>query len=339
MPQFYHDIELPGCKIPGNLFLAPIAGFSDAAFRSICIEKGASMGFTEMVSCDGLVRNGEKTKALLKRAANEDFFAVQLFTSDPEMARKAAAEVMSYRPDVIDLNCGCPVPKVVKNGAGSALMNDLPRLKDIVTALTEGAAEYAKTERSAAPPVSVKIRSGWDSSSINYIETAQTAVDAGASMISLHSRTRAQGYSGRAAWEHLRILKESISVPVIGSGDLFSPEAALEMFESTGCDGVMFSRGALGNPWIFEQTKHLLLTGKPIEQPSDLEKIAVALKHLDAAVFFNGEARACKEMKKHLCSYTKGTSGAAAIRNLIVHASSHAEYREILLHHNTETAE
>lgn len=326
MTGFYHDIKLPGCKIPGNLFLAPIAGFSDAAFRSICMDAGASMGFTEMVSCDGIIRNGEKTIAIMKRALNEKQFAIQVFTADPETALKSVPAVLKFNPDVIDLNCGCPVPKVVKNGAGSALMKDLPRLKEIVAALKDGVGAAGATQ----PAISVKIRSGWDSSSINYLETAQAAVDAGAEMVSLHSRTRVQGYSGKAAWEHLKRLKDSINVPIIGSGDLFSAEAALAMFEQTGCDGVMFSRGALGNPWIFEQTRHLLETGGLLTAPTDEQKIKTALKHLESAVDFLGENRACKEMKKHLCSYTKGTEGAAAIRNRIVHAASFAEYREIL---------
>ena len=325
MTDFFHDILLPGHKIPGNLFIAPVAGFSDAAFRSICMETGAVMGFTEMVSCDGLIYNSEKTVKLMTRAANEDYFAVQVFTAKPDIALKAVPAVTEFNPNVIDLNCGCPVPKVVKNGAGSALMKDLVRLAEVVAALKEGA------EAADNPPaLSVKIRSGWDSSSINFIEAAEAAVKAGASMVSLHSRTRAQGYSGRAAWDHLKALKEAVDVPVIGSGDLFSAEAAVEMFEQTGCDGVMFSRGALGNPWIFEQTRHLIKTGKNLPQPPDSEKINTALKHLRLAAGFNGEAQACREMKKHLCSYTKGTEGAAALRNRIVHASSLAEYEEIL---------
>ena len=326
MTGFYHDIELPGRKIPGNLFLAPIAGFSDAAFRSICIDKGASLGFTEMVSCDGLMYNGEKTMLLMKRASNEKNFAVQVFTAKPEIALKAVAAVLEFEPDIIDLNCGCPVPKVIKNGAGSALMKDLPRLKEIVAALAEGAAASPGTP----PAVSVKIRSGWDSSSLNYLTAAEAAIDAGAAMVSLHSRTRVQGYSGKANWEHLRLLKQAVNVPVIGSGDLFSAEDAISMFEQTGCDGLMFSRGALGNPWIFEQTKTLLTTGSPAPPVGHDERISTALEHLRLAVEFNGEAKACREMKKQLCSYTKGTEGAAALRNRIVHAESYAEYKEIL---------
>ncbi|MDC7225262.1 MAG: tRNA dihydrouridine synthase DusB [Spirochaetales bacterium] len=327
MTHLYHDIELPGRKIPGNLFLAPIAGFSDAAFRSICIDKGASMGFTEMVSCDGLIYNSEKTVNLMQRAPNEEYFAVQVFTAKPEIALKSVPTVLRTNPDVIDLNCGCPVPKVVKNGAGSALMKDLPLLADVVSALVEGA---SASDASVPPAVSVKIRSGWDSGSLNYIEAAETAVKAGAAMVSLHSRTRVQGYSGKANWEHLKKLKEAVDVPVIGSGDLFSPEAAVLMLEQTGCDGLMFSRGSLGNPWIFEQTRALAEHRTPPTMPAEDEKILTALAHLELAAGFNGETKACREMKKHLCSYTKGNEGAAALRNRIVHSASLAEYREIL---------
>ncbi|MBI9109057.1 MAG: tRNA dihydrouridine synthase DusB [Spirochaetales bacterium] len=324
MNNYYHDIKLPGVTIPGNLFLAPIAGFSDAPFRSICIDLGASMAFTEMVSCDGIIRNGDKTLNLMQKEKNEKYFAIQVFTADPEIARDSVAEVLRFKPDVIDLNCGCPVPKVVKNGAGSALMRDTGRLSAVVSALVSGIKDAG-----AQTAVSVKIRSGWDSSSLNFIEAAQSAIDAGASMVTLHSRTRSQGYSGKADWNLLKRLKEAVSVPVIGSGDLFSPEAALEMFEKTGCDGLMFSRGALGNPWIFEQTASLLTTGTPALPPEDDERIRLAFRHLKAAIAFHGEERACREMKKHLCSYTKGTAGAAELRNKIVHAADFNDYNEI----------
>ena len=324
MNSFYHEIKLPGVTIPGNLFLAPIAGFSDAPFRKICTALGASLCFTEMVSCDGLIRNGEKTMALMHRSDNESNFAVQVFTANAEIAHQSMPEVVKFKPDIVDLNCGCPVPKVVKNGAGSALMKDPKNLEAIVKAMNRGIREAG-----SEACVSVKIRSGWDSSSINYREVAAAAVEAGAAMISLHSRTRVQGYSGEADWEHLRLLKEAVNVPVIGSGDLFTPESALAMFEQTGCDGVMFSRGALGNPWIFERTKKLLLNGTVPDVPSDKQRTDLAFEHLKSAVEVHGESKACKEMKKHLCSYTKGTEGAAELRNKIVHAASFEEYKTI----------
>ncbi len=325
MNSLYHEIELPGITIPGNIFLAPIAGFSDAPFRSISTKLGADMCFTEMVSCDGIIREGEKTIALMNPAENEKFLAIQVFTSDPEIAKESMQTVLEYNPSVIDLNCGCPVPKVIKNGAGSALMKDTVRLGEVVKAMNEGIAAAGKNI-----PVSVKIRSGWDSGSLNFLEAAETAVESGASMVSLHPRTRVQGYSGKADWTLIKILKENITVPVIGSGDLFSPEDAYNMISSTRCDGVMFSRGSLGNPWIFSMTRELLTIGTVPPPPRENEKIRTALEHLELAVQLHGEQRACREMKKHLCSYIKGSSGAASLRNRIVHASSFEEYRSIL---------
>ncbi len=325
MNSLYHEIELPGITIPGNIFLAPIAGFSDAPFRSVSVMHGADMCFTEMVSCDGIIRDGEKTIALMKPAENEKFLAIQVFTSDPKIAKESMKTVLEYNPSVIDLNCGCPVPKVIKNGAGSALMKDPVRLGEVVKAMNEGIAEAGKNI-----PVSVKIRSGWDSGSLNFLKAAETAVDSGASMVSLHPRTRVQGYSGKADWTLIKELKKNITVPVIGSGDLFSSEDAYNMISSTACDGVMFSRGSLGNPWIFSMTRALLKTGTESPPPQEDEKINTALRHLELAVQLHGEQRACREMKKHLCSYTKGTSGAASLRNKIVHASSFEEYKSIL---------
>ena len=326
MNSYFHDIELPGISIPGNIFLAPVAGFSDAPFRSIAVDMGASMCFTEMVSCEGLTRNGEKTVNLMRRAGNEKYLAIQVFTPDPDTAFRAMPAVLEYEPVIVDLNCGCPVPKVVKNGAGSALMRDLPRLKEIVSAMNEGLRKTAVSP----PPVSVKIRSGWDAASLNFLETASAAVDAGAAMVSLHPRTRSQGYSGKACWEHIRELKQSTAVPVIGSGDLFSPEDALSMLETTGCDGLMFSRGAMGNPWIFRQTISLLKTGRAAPPPGDQERSYAAFRHLSLAAAMNGEKKACREMKKQLCSYTRGMKGAAGLRDRIVHASTLDEFRHIL---------
>lgn len=326
MDSFYHSIELPGRIIPGNLFLAPIAGFSDAAFRSICIKHGAALGFTEMVSCEGLIRKGNKTIELLQKASNEDFFAVQVFTGEAETAFKAAKYLSALSPDIIDLNCGCPVPKVVKNGAGAALMKEPEKIKDIVYALKEG----SLSNNNKKPGISIKIRLGWDSESINYLSVAEKALDAGVELVSLHARTRSQGYSGRANHEHTKILKLNVPVPVLASGDIFSPIDAREIFEKTNCSGLLFSRGSFGNPWIFEQTKDYLLTGNLALNVSNSERKETALQHLLLASFFKGEKRACKEMKKQLCSYTKGSKGAASTRNKIVHASTIEEYKNIL---------
>lgn len=319
--DYLHPIELPGVTIPCNLFLAPLAGFTDSAFRSICIEGGACFTFTEMVSAEGLIRNNKKTTDLLERATGEKLYGIQLFTSDPETAEAAAAACRDRLPALIDLNCGCPVPKVVKNGAGAGLMRDPERLYGVIRALKRGAGEI---------PVSVKIRTGWDPESINYLEAAEAAESAGAAMICLHARTRKQGYAGTAAWEHIKTLKDSISVPVIGSGDLFSPEDVRFMFETTGCDAVMLARGAIGNPFIFERTKVYLQTGiLPAEVPVR-DRIETALRHYYILMEKSGEKRASKEIKKHFAAYTKGLPRSGELRNRLMHGGSGEIFEKIL---------
>lgn len=320
-PTLYRPLKLPGVTLPGNLFLAPLAGFTDQAFRRICLDHGADLAFSEMVSCEGIIRKNRKTTDLMVRAPGEELFAIQVFSGRPEAAEESILPLLDYRPTLIDLNCGCPVPKVIKSGAGAALTRDPRALGEVVSGLIRG----LKAAGSAVP-VSVKIRSGWNSEEITYQEAALRAVEAGASMITIHPRTRVQGYSGTAEWEYLARLKEELPVPVVGSGDLFTPEDALRMLEQTGCDGVMFARGALGNPFIFQRTRELLLTGTVPPELDPEMKLAVARDHIALAVEALGDRRAGKEMKKHLCSYTKGIPGGAALRNKLVHAVSAAEY-------------
>ena len=320
----YHPIELPGITIPGNLFLAPLAGFTDMAFRKICLLGGADFTFSEMVSCEGLIRENRKTTELMTRAPGEEFFAIQVFSGRPESAKECIPPLLRRQPSLIDLNCGCPVPKVIKNGAGSALTRDPKSLEHIVRALAEGL-----KEAESLVPVSVKIRLGWQSGQLTYREAALRAVEAGAVMVTLHPRTRTQGYSGSAEWECIARLKEELPVPVIGSGDLFSPEDALRMLKETGCDGIMFARGALGNPSIFSRTKTLLTSGILPPEPRPEERLRAAQEHLEWAEASLGGFRACREMKKHLCAYTKGLPGGGELRNRLVHASSIAEYSDI----------
>lgn len=277
-----------------------------------------------MVSCEGIIRNNHKTIDLMERAPGEELLAIQLFSGRPESAKACIPPLLTFEPSLIDLNCGCPVPKVIKNGAGSALTRDPLSLERIVRALVEGLKEAGSTV-----PVSVKIRSGWNSEEITYREAALRAVDAGAAMVTIHPRTRTQGYSGQADWECLVRLKEELSVPVIGSGDLFTPEDARRMLTETGCDGVMFARGSLGNPFIFSRTKTLLTTGILPPEPTAEEKLKVAAEHLNRAVAALGDVRACKEMKKHLCNYTKGIPGGASLRNQLVHASTAEDYPKL----------
>jgi len=318
--HLYHPVTIGSLTLSGNLFLAPLAGFTDQAFRSLCVKEGANLTFSEMVSAEGLARNSEKTKTLLTRAENEKIFAVQLFMKDADTAMRGLPAVIEYAPDIIDINCGCPVPKVVKTGAGSALLKSPETIYQIVRSLRSG----------TDIPITVKIRSGWDSNSINFLETADAAYQGGASMITLHARTRVQGYSGTANLEHIKTLKKSTSVPIFGSGDLFSPAAALQMIKDTGVDGIMFARGAIGNPFIFSETRHLLETGNMPSETSKETRAAAFLGHLDESIILKGENAACREMRKHAGSYIKGFPGASVIRREIVKASTRKDYERVL---------
>ncbi len=317
--KLFHPVKIGMVTIPGNLFLAPLAGFTDRAFRSICISKGASFTFTEMVSAEALARGSEKTRNLMNRAENEKQLGVQIFLSNAATAKRAIPEILKANPSVIDINCGCPVPKVVKNGAGSALMQNPKKIEEIITVLTDN----------TDIPVTVKFRTGWDANSINYLIFAEAAVKGGASLLTMHARTRSQGYSGEADWKSLKKLKTNFDIPVIGSGNIFTAKDAVDMLKTTGVDGVLFARGAIGNPFIFKKTKEMLLGNNPDDTENINKKITTAMEHLYLSIHYKGETAACREMKKQLCSYTKGIEGAAAIRNRIVHAESIDEYREI----------
>lgn len=322
--SLYRSISIGNLELEGNLFLAPVAGYSDRAFRSVCIELGANFTCTELISSEALIRDAKKSEYLMKRADNEKAYAIQLFGSDPEVMYQAARRLAPYHPEVVDINCGCPVPKVVKTGAGSALMRDLNRLGKIVTAIVK-----ASREALDSVPVTIKIRSGWDDDHINYREAATVAVENGAALVALHARTRAQGYAGKAQWDHIADLASRLTVPVVGSGDLFSPEDAQRMLQETGCAGVMFARGAMGNPFIFTETRALLETGiyTPVPPQKRIQTGFTQLKRLAIDI---GETTACKEMRKQFCAYTKGIEGGATLRNKLVHAETVLEYERIL---------
>jgi nifR3 family TIM-barrel protein len=313
-----------------NLFLAPVAGYTDRAFRSICTGAGASLCFTELISAEALVR-GHFVKAQVERGDGEKRYAIQLFGADPEVMGRACRLLAPFTPDAVDLNAGCPVPKVVKRGAGSALMKTPRLLGEIIAALVK-----ASEEELGGVPVTVKMRSGWDSSSLNYAECAAAAVDAGAAMVSLHPRTRSQGYGGKSKWQHIADLASRLSVPVCGSGDLYTPEDAGRMFGETGCKAVMFARGAMGNPFIFSAAREFLATGS-WTAPDPRARLEAGLRHLELLAQDLGEKTACLEMRKQFCAYTKGAMGlpglpgAARLRQRLVHAQTIAEYRSLLL--------
>jgi nifR3 family TIM-barrel protein len=273
-----------------------------------------------MVSAEGIVRDNAKTLELLRRGDNEKLFAVQIFASEPRAAAGAVRKLALYQPDLYDLNCGCSVPKVLKSGSGAALLQTPGKIGKIVGAMR------GETDS----PVSVKLRSGWDHSSINYLDCAQAAERSGAVMVCLHPRTRSQGFSGRVRTSELKELKTHCSIPVIGSGDLFTPKDALNVFRETGCDGIMFARGALGNPFIFMATKEFLTDGDPTAAPAGPERLETALQQLKLAVKFKGEARACKEMRKHFCYYSKGIPGGARFRSRAVRAERVEDYLDLV---------
>jgi tRNA-dihydrouridine synthase B len=319
-PVHFHTVRVASLTVPGNVWLAPMAGYSDAAFRSVCVRHGAVLCFTEMVSADALSRNNGTTIRLLERAPNETLTGFQIFTSSASMAAAAVRRIAPMAPAIIDLNCGCSVPKVLKADCGAVLLRDPALLGSIVGAMK------AETDI----PVSVKLRSGWDASSINFLACAEAAVQAGASMVSLHPRTRAQGFSGRAQWDHIRLLKQGCPVPVFGSGDLFTPADCAAMLVQTACDGVMIARGCLGNPFIFAQAR-ALLSGMAREPAVDARvKLETALDHLRMLARSAGEAKACRDMRKHFVAYTKGIEGGSMIRQNVVSAQSIAEYEDIV---------
>jgi len=330
LEQLYHPVKIGSLELPGNLFLAPVSGYTDRAFRSICADQGADFSFTELASSEALIRGGKATFDLIRRGDNEKRYAIQLFGHDPQSMYKAALALAPFRPEAVDINAGCPVPKVVKSGAGSALMKEPERLGKIVEAVALGSREAL-----GEVPVTIKMRSGWDSQHLNYPECARIAHEAGAAMITLHPRTRSQGYGGKSDWSHIAELVSRLPIPVTGSGDLFSPEDAQRMLAETHCAALMFARGAEGNPFIFPCTKALLEKGSYVP-PTFKERTEVAFLHLELLARDIGESTACKEMRKQFCSYTKGFAGnkgefgSAALRNRLVIANTIEDYREIL---------
>ena len=337
--NLYHPVTIGSLSLPGNLFLAPVAGYSDRAFRSVCVEGGADFGYTEMVSAEALTRGSEKTAQLMLRAPNEKAYAVQLFGGTPEVVSAAAKIVLERtNAECIDINAGCPVPKIIKTGAGSSLTRDPDRLYTLVKAVVEAVNTYDGprlpypdgTVPSCSVPVTVKIRSGWDAQHLTWKEAAQAALEAGAAAITIHARTRAQGYEGKSDWNILRQLVEYTAgtVPVFGSGDAFSPEDAESMLKQTGCSAVMFARGAMGHPFIFRQTRQLLETGR-YDEISVKDRIQAGFHEMSLLIQDKGEGTACREMRKRFCAYSKGLSGGADLRRQIISAETAEEYHRI----------
>lgn len=300
-------------------FLAPMAGVADMAFRELCVNFGAAYTVTEMVSSKGLTMGDKKSALLLTLGKDEKTAGAQIFGDDPEIMAQAAVKCLDFHPDIIDINMGCPAPKVAMNGGGASLMKN-PAL----------AGEIMKAVSSAVDiPVTAKIRKGWDNDSVNAVEMAEILEKNGAAAIAIHGRTRQEMYSGMADLDIIRQVKKAVSIPVVGNGDVTDEQSAAIMLEKTGCDAVMIGRGALGNPWVFQQINAYLNECRVIPKPSLTEKMAVMLRHIERLIEYKGEYTAMREARHHAAYYTKGIRGGAKFRAEMGSLESFEQLQEI----------
>lgn len=314
-------MKISNIYFESEVFLAPMAGITDIAFRGLCKELGCGLLYTEMVSAKGLYYGSSNTEALMKISENEKPVAIQIFGNDPKIMA-SACELFNAREDIcmVDINMGCPVPKIVKNGEGSALMQN-PKL----------AAQIIKEMKKVSiKPVTVKFRSGFDSNNINAVEFAKYMEDAGVDAMAVHGRTRQQMYEGKADWNIIRSVKENVTVPVIGNGDVFSVEDAIKIKEVTSCDAIMIARGARGNPWIFREIMQAI-KGEEVIYPTAVEKIDMCIRHLDLAASHYEEIKAVREMRKHTAWYVKGLNNCAEIKQKINTKTKYDEVKNLLL--------
>lgn len=306
--------------LDNNVFLAPMAGVTDLPFRLLCREQGAGMSVTEMVSAKAILYKNKNTKELLAVDPAEGPVSVQLFGSDPEIMAAIAARIEDGPYVAIDVNMGCPVPKIVNNHEGSALMKDPAQAEKVLTAMV----------KAVKKPVTVKFRKGFNDQNINAVEFAKMAESCGVAAVAVHGRTREQYYSGKADWDIIRQVKEAVSIPVIGNGDVTSGEKAVAMRQETGCDGVMIGRGAQGNPWIFQELVEYDRTGILPGRPSKEEIKETMLRHARLQIEFKGDYLGIREMRKHVAWYTKGMEGSAKLRDAINQVESYEELQELL---------
>ncbi|MDO4323709.1 MAG: tRNA dihydrouridine synthase DusB [Lachnospiraceae bacterium] len=306
--------------LENNIILAPMAGVTDLPFRLLCKEQGAGLVCTEMVSAKAISFHNKNTEALLETAPQERPVSLQLFGSDPDIISEMAAYIEERPFDILDINMGCPVPKVAGNGEGSALMQN-PRLVGEI---------ISKTVKAIKKPVTVKIRKGFTERQVNAVEIARVAEASGAAAVAVHGRTREQYYSGKADWDMIRQVKEAVRIPVIGNGDIDSPQKAARMLEETGCDGIMIGRGVRGNPWLFREIRAYLETGELLPRPSKDEVRSMMLRHARMQIGYKGDYIGIREMRKHISWYTTGYPGSAKLRGAINMVETYEELEELL---------
>ena len=315
------QLRIGNVTLENTYILGPMAGVTDLPFRLLCKEQGAGLLCMEMVSAKAILYNNKNTETLLEIHPDEQPVSLQFFGSDPQIMSEMAKRVEERPFDIMDINMGCPVPKVVKNGEGSALMKNPKLAHEIISAMV----------KAIKKPVTVKIRKGFDDNCINAVEMAKIAEDAGAAAIAVHGRTREQYYSGKADWEIIRQVKEAVSIPVIGNGDVTSPERADAMVKETGCDGVMIGRGCQGNPWIFRELLAYEETGSIPERPGTDQIRETMLRHARLQIEFKGNYIGIREMRKHVAWYTKGMQGSAKLRDEINQVESYEELENLLM--------
>ena len=315
------QLNIGNVTLENNLILAPMAGVSDLSFRLLCKEQGAGLVCMEMVSAKAIYCRNKNTEKLMETSSAEHPVSLQLFGSDPDIIALIAEQIQDRPFDILDFNMGCPVPKVVNNGEGSALMKDPKLVREILQKLV----------KASRKPVTVKIRKGFDDEHVNAVEIAKIAEDCGVAAVAVHGRTRQQYYSGKADWEIIKQVKEAVAIPVIGNGDLGSAEDVIKMEEETGCDGFMIGRAVRGNPWIFAQILHKLETGEDLPKPPAEVVIAMILRHADLLIANKGEYIGVREMRKHAAWYTAGLRNASRIRGKINEVQTKDDLEKVLM--------